>query len=144
MSEQLTAAEFFYLNGSWSYQPGEQTPDEGRRECARAAAMAERWASEAGIEFYWSEDNDACADAMDDSGDWVQLGQLWRCVAIDSNGQPLSSLGGVDFASGQPWGESYRRVVEAELAHEAMENTDGAASSLDFLAIRNAVVGLMK
>lgn len=137
MTEQLTAAEFFYLKAGWSYDPHKQTQDEGRQECARALAMAERWAGETGIEYRWSVDQDAMATEGLDGG------VLWECVAIDDDYEQVASLGGIGFDSGEPWGDDYRRVIEAELALEAM-GMERAASMVDFLAIRLEIVGAME
>lgn len=138
MDEQLTAAEFFYLNAGWSYDPHKQTKEEGRQECARALAMAERWATETGVEYRWEIDQDGPPWRDDDDDN-----TYWSCVAIDDDYECVASLGGIDFVTGEPWGEGYRRVVEAELALEAM-GMERAASMVDFLAIRLEIVGAME
>lgn len=57
---------------------------------------------------------------------------LWQCTAWQCEGDDMgaltyrASLGGIDFGrDGEPWGNPYRRVVEAELALEALDNLKG-------------------
>ena len=111
------AIDFFLEHAGWSYNPATQTPEEGRLECARKLAEAEQAGSEAGLSFEWSIDQTIDSSEFDDSDEpWA----LWGCVCRTIEGGWVSSLGGIDFGRfGTPWGQSYRRVVEAELAQEA-------------------------
>lgn len=133
MRERLTPAEFFFCHAGYSYRPGEQTPLEGRMECARALAMAERWASENGVSFEWAEDDDPLEC-------YGSSGRQWVCRAYDCEAELLDSLGSVDFGRDQdPWtGDPYRRVIEAELALGLM-GEDGESMPVDPLAIRLSV-----
>lgn len=108
---------FFYVNAGWSYGPGE-TPDEGRRRCAAALATAERKGRAAGLSFSWEIDPDSTsADWSDERPAWAQ----YQCTAYDADGGAVAYLGGIDFGrDGSPHSDSYRRVVEAELAAEAL------------------------
>lgn len=108
--------QFFYDHAGYSYDPKRETPEQGRRKCARLLARAERKGSEAGLSFEWQHD-DITSDEFKSSGSpW----RLWACVCRSVDGEILSSLGGIDFGrDGEPWGDTYRRVIEAELALEA-------------------------
>lgn len=110
------AAAFFYRNAGYSYTPGKETKEQGRRRCARALAAAERAALDAGASFEWDTDPDCTsADFSDADPPW----RLWICIARDANGDVFASLGAIDFGrDGSPWRDPYRRVVEAELALE--------------------------
>lgn len=99
--------QFFFDHAGWGYDPLTETSDEGRARCAKRLAAAEQWATDEGMSFEWTPDEYA-----DEPGEWC-------CVARDAGGVVLASLGGVGFESGEPWGDPYRRVVEAELALEA-------------------------
>lgn len=113
----LTAQQlFFYENAGHSYRPGAETPTEGRVRCACELADAETWAAESGLAFQWRPDDIDSSEFTDDPDPWL----LWVCLARDEDGTILAALGGVDFGrGGEPWGDAYRRVVEAELASEA-------------------------
>lgn len=130
MRARLTPAEFFFCHAGYSYRPGEQTPMEGRMECARAMAMAERWASENGVWFDWFEDDEPIIYESDSAHQWL-------CRAYADDGELLDSLGSIDFGDGQsPWtGDPYRRVIQAELAMGLMGG-DGEAMAVNSLAIR--------
>jgi len=108
---------FFYVHAGWSYGPGE-TPDEGRQRCARELAIAERKARAAGLSFDWEVDPEGTsADWSDERPEWEQ----YMCTAYDANGDAVAYLGAVDFGrDGSPHSDPYRRVVEAELASEAL------------------------
>lgn len=109
-----TAYDFFHAHAGYSYDPATETPEQGRARCAQELADAEAAAREGGLSFAWDVDTDA------DSRDFkpkTERYDLWACTAYDENGNVCGSLGGVDFgADGSPYADSYRRVVEAELA----------------------------
>ena len=119
--QETAAVRFFYDHAGWSYHPDTETPHEGRLRGARALAKAERWAQEAGISFYWD---------FDTEGDEPEPGYVFmRCDAytdglVDGGGpQVVTSIGGIDEREDQP-NLDYRRVIEAELALEAMEEAN--------------------
>ncbi len=140
MADLLTPAEFFFIHAGWSYDPHRQSQLEGRTECARALAMAERWASDCGISFEWAVDEDPIECSYGD-GDGVLLWDQWVCRAYDSDGELLDSLGSVDFGQDcDPWsGDPYRRVIEAELSLGLLQG-DNSRNCVDFLAIRPEIV----
>jgi hypothetical protein len=119
----MTPYHFFLANAGYSYDPKTETPMQGRIRCAQDLAYAEKHAREAGASFEWSHDVDST------SADWIAPhndgGRLrdpwyaWVCLARGADGKVFASLGGIDFGrDGSPWGDPYRRVVEAELACE--------------------------
>lgn len=112
---------FFFGHAGYSYDPITQTPEQGRTLCAINLAAAEEKARNAGVSFAWSIDPD-CTSAdwkgnREDGGKYRNPWQTWICCAYDANGELLDSLGGIDFGrDGSPWGDTYRRVCEAEIA----------------------------
>ena len=109
--------EFFFEHAGYSYDPETQTREEGRRECAELLAAAERWASDAGLSYHWEYDGMDSSEWDSDPDPWP----TWECVARDMDGEPVASLGGIDFGrDGEPWNNPHRRVIEAELASQAM------------------------
>jgi len=110
--------DFFFAQAGYSYNPKTQTKLQGRWACARSLAEAERNGSDAGLSFEWE------IDPISDSSEFSNkkpAWQLWACCCRDAQGKVQSSLCGIDFGrDGSPWGEPYRRVVEAELASEAL------------------------
>lgn len=110
----LVATAFFYLNAGWSYDPQTESSEDGRTRCAQSLALAEFQALSRGWSFQWE------LDGMTNR-EWTDEGEetaTWQCTARDENGEVRGALCGIDFASGEPWGDPYRRVVEAELALE--------------------------
>jgi hypothetical protein len=110
------AVEFFAAHAGFSYDPRTETPEQGKRASAARLADAEARASAAGVSFEWSIDPDT------DSSDWsdeTPAYAVWQCLARGADGAVIGSLGGVDFGpDGEPWGDPYRRVVEAEIASD--------------------------
>lgn len=104
--------KFFMEQAGESYQPGKETRAQGRRRGAEALARAEQYAEEQGWKVEWEFDQDE-----------YQLGdaetempkEVLEAVLRDADGRVLESLGGI----GDPT-DNYQRVVEAELALEAM------------------------
>lgn len=109
-STDSKAFKFFYRNAGWSYGPNE-TSNEGRRRCAHDYEKAELWATKNGYRFDWQDDPDCSGDG-DDTPE-----ERKACIMTDEDGQVVASLWGI----GDPSGE-YMRVIEAELAVEAMDN----------------------
>jgi hypothetical protein len=120
-----TPEAFHWTNGGYSYKPP-QTPEQGRKDCAVAMAEAERRGSDMGLSYEWTPD-----DQTQESFRNLRRGEdpyyLWGCICRDESGKVRASLWGIDFGGAEPWGESYRRVVEAELASEALHELDKAS-----------------
>lgn len=113
----LTEAErFFFEHSGWSYKPGEETSCEGRNRCARLSAQAEAWARADGVTFRWEDDNELWEPEPYDTIEWCAAGREVTCKACGhTEWETLASLGGIADATPE-----YRRVIEAELAYEAM------------------------
>jgi len=117
MKTTTTAEQFFYEHAGYSYDLKTETPEQGRARCAASLAQAEKEARERGFSFEWSIDQ--TTDSSDFSDEEPRA--LWECLCRDENGVAVGSLSGIDFGrDGQPWGDPYRRVVEAEVASEAL------------------------
>lgn len=112
------AVEFFYENAGYSYTPGQETAEQGRRRCARALAVAEATAGAIGVTYSWDIDPDVTsADWTDERPAW----QTWQCFA-ECDGL-TAALVGIDFGrDGSPHSHDYARVIEAELAEEIIAN----------------------
>lgn len=113
----MSAAEyFFYVQAGASYRPDRQTREEGTIEQARKLAAAEEWAKSA-LSFEWGvDDSRGSREWTEDKPTWA----TWYCIALNSeDDNSPASLHGIDFGRhGEPWGDPYKRVVEAELALE--------------------------
>ena len=103
------AWRFFMEHAGYATPPGPVM-------CAAALARAEERAEAAGLTFEWVSDD--CPDLS-----WMDEAQAARdhevlgCIVRDPAGQHLASLWGIVDADA-----SYRRVVEAELAAEALDS----------------------
>lgn len=113
------AVQFFYTYAGYSYDPKTQTPEQGRMQTARALAKAERDAASQGIRFGWEPDVEGCIgcdcglpECKCASG---EPHEVLVCLAYNTEGKVIASLGAIC----EPTRE-YRRVVEAELALEAI------------------------
>lgn len=126
MSTEKSAA-FFYEHAGYSWNPQTQTREEGRAQCARALAEAEEVGRERGLSFRWEVDPDVTSadwkGNREDGGKYRNPWATWCCTAYDADGRAVAHLGGIDFGRDvEPWGQPYRRVVEAELAREALQS----------------------
>ena len=122
MNDTIKPENFFFEQAGYSYDPKRETEKQGRQRGAKALAAAERKGSDAGFSFHWE------IDQLCDSSEFSKerpAWQLWACCCRNSQGRVRASLCGIDFGrDGAPWGEPYRRVVEAELALEALASTE--------------------
>lgn len=107
-------ARFFRDHAGSSYAPDRETLAQGTWRGALNLASAELRGERIGLSFNWEIDPDIDSDSFsDEKPAW----SLWVCDCIGPDGQ--CSLGGIDFGrDGSPHGESYARVVQAELACE--------------------------
>ena len=133
----MNSYQFFLKHAGYSDDPQTETRMQGRVRGARALARAEREARDAGLSFQWGVDDTASSDWLDDNQDGGKNCNPWRTwyccayaeVPVINTGYyglkrpaPLASLSGIDFGrDGEPWGSPYKRVVEAELALEALD-----------------------
>jgi hypothetical protein len=108
---------FFIAHAGYSHSLNE-TREQGQLRCATALAGAELWALQNDVSFDWDIERGI------DSSEWDNENEphaVWACVAYDAQGTVIGSLGAVDFGpQGNPHASPYRRVVEAEIALEAM------------------------
>lgn len=122
--DKLNAVEkFFYDHAGVSYNPATETLEQGKVRGAKLYASAEQWARETGYSFEWGIDPYSCsADWFDDNEDGGKNNDpwpAWKCVMYNEKGGVVQSLHGTDLGrGGTPYGDPYRRVVEAELALE--------------------------
>ncbi len=117
MNSTQQAQAFFYEHAGWSQSPGE-SKHQGKTRCAKALAKAEARATSNGYSFAWDIDPDSNSSDFSNRKPYYDL---WFCLCRDASGHIVASLYAIDFgAGGSPWGQPYRRVVEAELASEAL------------------------
>lgn len=108
--------QFFKEQAGYSYDPKTETQAQGRHRCALSLARAERLAKEKGMDFQW----EPCDTTSEEFSNKRPFYRLWACQA-HLEGEVVGSLGGIDFGRDvEPWGQPYKRVVEAELALEAL------------------------
>jgi hypothetical protein len=109
------AIAFFRKHAGYARKPSESV-SHARARCARELARAEAEASARGWRVEWEGDPEPyqIGDAEDEMPSEV-LGAVLR----DENGHVLGSLWGIGDPTRQ-----YRRVVEAELADEALYELD--------------------
>lgn len=122
----LTSDElFFFENAGWSYEPKKESAQAGRIRCAKDLAHAEQVAEQLNWSYLWDWDNDDYQGSLGDHEYWCNLEArgvsheheiLW-CQLRDAEDNVLESLGGIIDPDTQ-----YRRVIEAELADEALSH----------------------
>lgn len=118
----MNAYQFFLKHAGYSYDAATETPMQGRIRCARAMAKSEAAATRLGYSYEWEIDQEINSSEFSAE---TPPHQLWCCVMRNPEGQVVASLGGIDFLHhDNPWAEPYRRVVEAELALEAMHEVN--------------------
>lgn len=119
------AEEFFYRHAGYSHAPDEPAYS-GRARGAIGLAGAEAAAHRKGWHAEWEIDTDA--DTVPTDSYFVSGAAYWVCVLRDADDEIIGATGSVDlgFASGNsgepadPDGHPCARVIEAELAFEAM------------------------
>jgi hypothetical protein len=109
----MNRADFrFFLNNA-----GYCTPP-GRAACALSLARAEAYAEAMGWEFCWEYDEcfyGYCNEWLGCQDDCKKEHEVLFCLLKDADGTMLQCLGGIADAD-----RNYRRVIEAELAAEAL------------------------
>ena len=115
----MNAYQFFLRHAGYSYDPKTQTKMQGRIQCARRLADAERQARNAGFSYRWNEDTLTSEEFSDEKPGWT----LWNCAMFNAKGKIVNSMGGIDFGRDRdPWSDPCKRVVEAELAIDGLTN----------------------
>jgi|HubBroStandDraft_4_1064222.scaffolds.fasta_scaffold00070_69 hypothetical protein len=107
-SRLRSAFRFFLEHAGYCSPPG-------RTNCAMALARAEQWAQDEGYTATWEYDDEGARDWYCECG--CKPDEVLGCTLLDSDGEHAASL----WSIGDP-SRGYRRVVEAELASEAMHN----------------------
>lgn len=105
------AVAFFKKHAGYAQKPGE-TAAQAKTRCARALARAEAEASARGWRVVWEGDPESWDPGDTDYEPKEVLGAVLR----DENGHVLASLWGIADPS-----RAYARVVEAELADQALD-----------------------
>lgn len=134
MPQTLTAYQFFLEHAGYSYDPQTETAIQGRRRCARNLAFAEAWARAEGLVYEWQDDPDCTENDFDFPEDKAHVREhgavgciLYRpCPehgADCKHAVVLGSLWGITESLDNQERDAYRRVVEAQLASEAMPHT---------------------
>lgn len=125
------AAKFFYDNAGFAYDPKVETEEQGHERCAKMLAEAEALASAEGCWFDWQYDHDGCIGCDCGSDDCAcSTGEphevLWCAMREGTEpGLVLASLGSICNPT-----REYRRVVEAELALEAMATLEARGAEV--------------
>ena len=129
--------KFFYDHAGYSVGPGE-TKRQGKTRGAKRLALAEQYAKDHDWVFEWEYDQDGCSGCDCGSTECACASgdehETLCCILRDSEpsmhdsyGRPrggavLASLGGICSVT-----SDYRRVVEAELALEAVYDAEASA-----------------
>lgn len=113
--------DFFIANAGYSYHPPTESSFVGRVRCAMRLAAAEEWLQTKSHVYAWDIDRIDSSDFSDEQPPWA----LWSVVLSVELAcgylHVAASLGGIDFGrAGDPYSHYYGRVVQAELALEAM------------------------
>ncbi len=134
-SVRLTPAEqFFYDHAGFSYPTGANAKQQeaAHVQLAKSLARAEAEAEKRGWTVEWEHDQDADTSWMDpEQIDDYESGrtEILSAILRDENGEVLGSLGGVALTVRRSQRDSYGRVVEAELAQEALASTPRASKA---------------
>ncbi len=110
--------QFFYDNAGTSYTPAKETQEQGKVRGALALAHAETLAASEGFTFEWHRDEMQCIGCDCGSGDCACCEGTCEpecCIVRNMAGEVVGSLSGICGAT-----REYRRVVQAELAVEAL------------------------
>ncbi len=120
MTNLSPAIDFFLERAGFGFDPATETAEEGKLRAANALAAAEAWAADPAneVSIDWERDYEADLDDNCDCG--IDHGPNYVGI-VYVNGEVKASLGAVTFSEDGLNGSPYRRVVEAELALEAME-----------------------
>lgn len=107
--------DFFMEHAVYAVNLQTQSDFAGQLCCAMNLAAAERWVhTQTNYVFNWERDNDSYGDT-----------ELWVCMLVTAlgHGDTLASCGCIHLGDVGPdahYSDPYQRVIEAELALEAM------------------------
>jgi hypothetical protein len=111
---------FFFEHAGYSYEPKQESPEQGRLRCAEDLARAEQWLQkQAGHSVEWEVDEYADRSGIEHDGSLFACLVTLPCPTCGGLGK-RQSLYGIDLGPDGSDEGGYRRVVEAELALELM------------------------
>ena len=110
------AVQFFMANAGSGQKPG-ATKAQAKRRNAVALAEAESEAASRGWRVKWEHDEEEYQ--MGDAEEERPF-EVLSAVLYDGEGNVLGSLGGIGMSGNAAKDRAYGRVVEAELASEAL------------------------
>jgi hypothetical protein len=125
-SVKLTPTEkFFYDHAGFGYSSGadKKQQEAAHVQNAKSLARAEAESEKRGWTVEWEHDQDADTSWMDpEQLDDYQSGrtEILSAQLLDENGEVLESLGGIALNARSSTRDPYGRVVEAEMAQEAL------------------------
>ena len=125
--KQLTPDQFFfYQHAGYSYDPKTETAEQGRLRCAKELAEAEAIGQRLGYVYEWEFDECPDLSWMSDE-EREQEHEVLCCRIVDPENTrySLASLCGITDP------DHNRRVIEAELASEAIAELDREIETLD-------------
>jgi hypothetical protein len=111
------AVQFFYENAGYVWNSANETQEQGHIRWAKGLANYEYLAWMKNYSYEWKQDYIDSSDFSDEEPYYP----LWYCAIRNEAGEIVASLSAIDFGRDkEPWGNDYKRVVEAELACEAL------------------------
>lgn len=137
MTSSKSSIEFFKEYAGYSVAPGE-TQDQGRTRSAEILAKAEAYAEEHDWHVEWSYDEESCSGCECGSDECNcftgKPHETLGAVLYDSDIQP-DAIGANAHVLGSLWGicepsREYRRVINAELASEALAELQAKIESV--------------
>jgi hypothetical protein len=124
---------FFYEHAGYAISSGE-TEHTARLRNAKALADAEEYAADQDWAYDWEEESrDEAEMTFGDEETWENTESYSVALRDESDNSSLAALGGVSFprdGAHTSRSRDYRRVVEAELALEAITMTEGHTGAL--------------
>lgn len=113
MAPSAKAVDFFRKHAGYAVRPGE-SKNKAKTRGAQALARAEAEAEARGWTVEWEHDPEEW------QGDVERPFEVLTAVLRDANGNVLTSLGGNGMTGNRKTDADFRRVIEAELADEAL------------------------
>jgi hypothetical protein len=118
------AVSYFMKHAGSSYMPGKETRAQGKRRGAIKLAKAEKEAAARGWTVEWEHDPHADLSWADEQAR-EDIDEVLSAVLRSDDNEVLASLSGITFGRDNMANRNYRRVVEAELADEALGRSIG-------------------
>ena len=115
LKPSTSAVAFFRKHGGYAEGAGAKAKTRGARALAEAEALAAalgwnvEWEDDPYFDKWWDNDEDAPSEVL-------------SAILYDKDRNVLASLGGIGMSGNRKTDQDYGRVVEAELADEALSN----------------------